>query len=758
MLLNRFGSMLKTPHISIIIPISDHSVLAEIVHSLARQDFNNGTFETIAVDSVGGDFLENSIQGVHPGDVERSRLQCHSTPMSGRGTALNEGVRRATGDIYLFLGDDFIPEPNWISEHVELHLKDPRPEVVGLGPAIFPHHLMQDRFIRWLDETGFAFGVQFRGEDAPELSPLWFYGANTSIKPSLLWRAGLFDDDFPYDALDDLALGRRLFRLGMEVEYLPNALAIHEHVVSLPERQAQFEKVGESAALVDAKQIDGPLPKKNLRRSLALSELKRSYWKIASKLTEKNEYEELYWKQCLDHSYQRGYSRSWKAMVDSGKPQRRVSSAFQDWMEVAIQKGVLKWHTEMPETEGLYPFVNEDSQLNTSQQNDVSCLSVQNSLGTPWVYFRIEPIFAQYLNHSIELQCRVFSPRETQVWVEYDSTDPEVNVVPDRPGAFKATKMVNVKAGWTTCRFQLPDFSCQERINGGDFRIACALNQGEEFQLQSVEVLRRKGHNATSLRPFNWLERIGFPPANSPRVSIIIPVHNHLLYTLQCLQSIAIHACHDSYEVIVVDDASTDDTRETLSQIPGLKLVSVDDNLGFTGACNRGAREAQGELLLFLNNDTVAMSGWLDEMINIFDTQDDAGVVGSRLIYPQTGEIQHIGIGFNDQGLPYHYERDDAESKSRSIANEDVPAVTGACFLTPSKLFNELGGFDSIYESECQDIDYCLKSSSKGLRNYCCGRSILLHYESVTRKELEGELTHDLKLLQDRWSNQAKAA
>ncbi|MDB4743118.1 glycosyltransferase [Planctomicrobium sp.] len=750
--------MHQSPHISIIIPISDHSVLAEIVHSLAQQNFSKGTFETIAVDSVGGDFLENSIQGLHPDDAERSRLQCHSIPIAGRGTALNEGVRRATGDLYLFLGDDFIPEPNWISEHVELHLRDPRPEVVGMGPAIFPDHLMQDRFTRWLDESGNAFGVQFRNEGTAELSPLWFYGANTSIKPSLLWRAGLFDDDFPYDALDDLDLGRRLFRLGMRVEYLPEALAIHEHEVSLSERQSQFEKVGESAALIDAKQTDGPLPRKFLKGNLALGKLKRSYWKIAAKLTGRDKFEEFYWKQCLDLSYQRGYARAWKAMVDSGKPQRRLSSAFQDWMELAIEKGVLQWHSGMSKTEGLYPFVNEDSQFIDGQFEDVTCLSVQNSLGTPWIYFRIEPIFSQYLNHSIELNCRVYSPRATQAWVEYDSTDADVKIIPGQPGAFKTTQRVKVDKGWTNCRFQLPDFSCQERINGGDFRIACGLDQGEEFRLQSVEVSRRKGHDATSLRPFNWLERIGFAPAKEPRVSIIIPVHNHLLYTLQCLQSIAIHPCQDSYEVIVVDDASTDDTRETLSQIPGLKLVSIDDNLGFTGACNRGAREAQGELLLFLNNDTVAMTSWLDEMVKVFDVERDAGVVGSRLIYPQTGEIQHIGIGFNHQGLPYHYERDDGEIESRSVSTEDVPAVTGACFLTPSKLFGELGGFDPIYESECQDIDYCLKVASKGLSNYCCGRSILLHYESVTRKELEGELTHDLKLLLDRWNSQVKAA
>lgn len=745
--------------VSIIISISDHSKLPEIVAALANQKDVDVEFETIAIASNGLRELPDLKQKIAPDDRRRCQLQCHSIASGGRGAALNEGIRLATGELYVFLADDFIPTMSWLSEHVALHSSHEALDIVGIGPALFPPHLANNRFSRWLDETGTIFGANFSAADSEGIPSEWFHGANTSLKPSLIWRAGLFDGDFPQDAGDDYELRMRLSQLGMQVVYLPDALAFHDHVVTLEDRMRQCVVGGASIALAEAKySFSNSLPQQSLRWKLFSSKLKSRAWNAFRILSGSEKVEERYWKECLTKSHLEGYSNALKEIRRVGTPQRRLSTVIKNWMEDAIQKGVMSWDANMDHSKGLYPFYQEDGQICSAKSYETTCLQVKNSHGTPWAYFRVDPFFTQYLNNSIEVTCRIKTPRSTKVWIEYDSSDSGVEVVAGQPGAFKRTRHQRVSEAWSTCNFRLPDLTCQQRINGGDFRIGCLLEDGEGFQIQSVQVRRLKSQSPTSVQPFGWLEQVGFLPEDAPRVSIIIPVHNHLLYTLQCLQSIAMHSSQTTYEVIVVDDASTDETEEVVANVPGLRFARLGENLGFTGACNHGAEIARGELLLFLNNDTVAMTGWLDEMVAAFDSHPDAGTIGSRLVYPQTGKIQHIGVGIDDRMIPYHFVDPRYEGISRTDRTCAVRAVTGACLLTPSRLFNRLQRFDPIYESDCQDIDYCMKVEAAGLRSYCCGRSVVLHYESVTRQEYDVDLPEDLKRLQKKWTQRFKAA
>src|SRR5690606_26297479 len=132
-----------------------------------------------------------------------------------------------------------------------------------------------------------------------------------------------------------------------------------------------------------------------------------------------------------------------------------------------------------------------------------------------------------------------------------------------------------------------------------------------------------------------------------PQVSIIIPVHNKFAYTAACLRSLAEHADATPFEVIVVDDLSTDATAARLAQISGIRSIRNAENLGFVGSCNAGAAIAQGEFVLFLNNDTLVTADWLGALLRCFAEQADAGLVGSRLVYPD-GRLQEAGgIVFN---------------------------------------------------------------------------------------------------------------
>jgi 2-polyprenyl-3-methyl-5-hydroxy-6-metoxy-1,4-benzoquinol methylase len=143
-------------------------------------------------------------------------------------------------------------------------------------------------------------------------------------------------------------------------------------------------------------------------------------------------------------------------------------------------------------------------------------------------------------------------------------------------------------------------------------------------------------------------EPFSFPANDQPKASIIIPVYNKWLYTYNCLRSIANNTSDVPYEVIVVDNASEDETGEWLDRIENLVVIKNNENEGFIKACNKGAGAARGEFLVFLNNDTVVLPGWLSALIGTLQGEPSVGAVGAKLLYPD-GRLQEAGgIIWND--------------------------------------------------------------------------------------------------------------
>ncbi len=130
--------------------------------------------------------------------------------------------------------------------------------------------------------------------------------------------------------------------------------------------------------------------------------------------------------------------------------------------------------------------------------------------------------------------------------------------------------------------------------------------------------------------------------ADEPMVSVIVPTYGKVDYTLRCLASIAAYPPRASLEVIVVDDAADDGSTECLAAVAGIRLIISPKNLGYLRACNAAARVALGEYLLFLNNDTQVLAGWLDSLLIPFREQRNVGAVGSKLLYPD-GSLQEAG-------------------------------------------------------------------------------------------------------------------
>jgi len=205
-------------------------------------------------------------------------------------------------------------------------------------------------------------------------------------------------------------------------------------------------------------------------------------------------------------------------------------------------------------------------------------------------------------------------------------------------------------------------------------------------------------------------------------VSIIIPVLNKVEYTKRCLNTLYQVTPADIFELIVVDNGSTDGTKEFLEYFikdhANLRVIYNRENLSFAKACNQGAKLAKGRYLLFLNNDIVPLAGWIEEMLKVIKNKDKAGIVGSKLLFPN-GSIQHAGVVIYDFPCPvfpcHIYYGKPANIPEANLIKE-YQAVTGACMLIPKRLFENVGGFDEGFINGYEDIDLCFRVKKSGYK------------------------------------------
>ncbi len=251
-----------------------------------------------------------------------------------------------------------------------------------------------------------------------------------------------------------------------------------------------------------------------------------------------------------------------------------------------------------------------------------------------------------------------------------------------------------------------------------------------------------------STRAFPTIFQVKYPIEGSPLISILIPNKDHKTDLKRCVDSIRKKSTWKHYEIVVIENNSREqsifDYYRELEQLPGVRIIRYEGEFNYSKINNYGAGFAQGDYLLFLNNDTeVITPDWMEQML-MYAQRKDVGAVGAKLYY-EDNTIQHagvvIGLGAHRSAGHTHYKmpREHLGYMGRLCYAQNITAVTAACLLVKRSIYDEVGGLDETFTISLNDVDFCLKIGRKGYRNIFTPFAELYHYESKTRGMEEGE-------------------
>lgn len=253
-------------------------------------------------------------------------------------------------------------------------------------------------------------------------------------------------------------------------------------------------------------------------------------------------------------------------------------------------------------------------------------------------------------------------------------------------------------------------------------------------------------------------------PCPHPLVSIIIPSKDHRSVLDTCICSILEKSTYDNYEIIVVENNSTEQETFTYysdlsSRFPGkIRVIIWPGEFNFSKIVNYGVSEASGDYILLLNNDTEVISPqWIEELVGIC-SRSDVGAVGARLLYADD-TVQHAGVFVNGQGAGHLFKdlpKDNPGYFGLAVRTQDLSAVTAACLMTRRDVFNLVGGFTEDFAVAFNDVDFCLKIRNAGLLVVYTPEAELHHYESLSRgyensPEKKRRFHRETALLHLRW-------
>ena len=267
-------------------------------------------------------------------------------------------------------------------------------------------------------------------------------------------------------------------------------------------------------------------------------------------------------------------------------------------------------------------------------------------------------------------------------------------------------------------------------------------------------------------QPGNGFWRARYRIVANPLVTVLIPTDGRVVQSpagsrdllLNCLRSIVERTTYNNYELLIVDNGRlSPHVQDLLSAVPHRRLVyEMTTPFNFAAKVNYAARQAKGDHLLLLNDDTEVITGeWMTAMLE-FSQQPQIGAVGGKLFYPD-GRIQHVGVVLGIGGGACHVlagqPGDSPGYFGSALVIRNYSAVTGACCMTRRAVFEEVGGFDERFALDFNDVDYCLRLRARGYRIVGTPFAQLYHFEGASFGSREHVVNPaEVRALSERWS------
>jgi GT2 family glycosyltransferase/glycosyltransferase involved in cell wall biosynthesis len=264
---------------------------------------------------------------------------------------------------------------------------------------------------------------------------------------------------------------------------------------------------------------------------------------------------------------------------------------------------------------------------------------------------------------------------------------------------------------------ETPDEFLDEEVSGANSASALTTKSAHDYQFRV------------------WFESflvsgatLDLPQSSAPRVSILLVLFNRSELTFACLRSI-VECGNDDLEVIIVDNASSDDTSKLLDRVCGARIIRNPTNMHFLLAANQAAREAKGENILLLNNDAQLLPGTVASALRTLTSSRDIGAVGGKIIFLD-GTLQEAGSIVWNNGSCFGYGRGDDPMEPDYMFRRDVDYCSGAFLMTPRRVWEQLGGFDEAFKpAYYEEADYCMRLWERGLRVVYEPDAAVVHYE-----------------------------
>ena len=317
---------------------------------------------------------------------------------------------------------------------------------------------------------------------------------------------------------------------------------------------------------------------------------------------------------------------------------------------------------------------------------------------------------ASFEDSVVSVEIRVAGSLELIPGTPFTLFNDEAGFAPDLVGGIGAA------IGRAVVRGHAETLAAQARVLVAGLRRVCAALPGTSLGAHALA----------------FAEPVCLPAHPMPRVTVVIAVRDQFALTLRCLRSIAAHAPETPFEVVVVDDASTDQTVLLPLLAEGVRVIVNPGNAGFLDSVCTAARSSAAPYVMLLNNDTEVHAGWLDRLVDTMDQQPEAGVVGSKLLNAD-GTLQECGSLVWRMGDGHNCGRGESPDRPEHCMLREADYVSGASLLVRRSVWTALGGFSPEFRpGYYEDTDLCFKARAAGWRVLVQPASVVTHLEGGT--------------------------